>query len=81
MPKTLSNERRYLIAVYIQESNFLIKWLFSHWAWFRDKYKNHVKNKVNNMTEGDVLREYYEKTRRGEDDDYVITRTTADIRF
>ena len=76
MPKTLSNERRYLIAVYIQEANFLIRWLSCHWAWFRDKYKNHVRNKVNNMTEGDVLMRYYEETRRDEEDDFVITRVT-----
>ena len=80
MPSRLTEDkRRYLIAVYIQEANFLIRWLSCHWAWFRDKYKNHVRNKVNNMTEGEVLREYYRETRKETDygeDDFVITRVT-----
>ena len=67
MPKILEDKRRYLYAVYVDDTNVLIRWLL-RFGWFRDKWEKHCEKKVQRMTEGEVLRKYYEKTgRRGYD--------------
>ena len=63
MPKILEDKRRYLYAVYVDDTNVIVRWLLQ-FGWFRDKWERYWKKRVNRMTEGEVLKEYYEKTRR-----------------
>lgn len=83
MGKILEDKRRYLYAVYIDDTNVLIRWLLQ-FGWFRDKWEKHCQKKVQRMTEGEVLKEYYEKTRRESDhegDDYPITTAAKSVRL
>ena len=72
MPKILEDKRRYLYAVYVDDTNVIVKWLLQ-FGWFRDKWEKHCQKKVQRMTEGEVLNAYYEKTRR-ESDEYPVSR-------
>ena len=61
MPSRLTEDkRRYLYAVYVDDTNVIVRWLLQ-FGWFRDKWERYWKKRVNRMTEGEVLKEYYEK--------------------
>lgn len=72
MPKILDDKRRYLCAVYKDNAPLIIRWLL-RWEWFREKWARHCERLVSRMTEGDILRRYYEMTRRDSDEDYIIS--------
>ena len=72
MGKILEDKRRYLYAVYVDDTNVIVRWLLQ-FGWFRDKWEKHCQKKVQRMTEGEVLNAYYEKTRR-ESDEYPVSR-------
>ena len=74
MPSRLTEDkRRYLYAVYVDDTNVIVKWLLQ-FGWFRDKWKKHCEKKVQRMTEGEVLKAYYEKTRKPEEDGFFIEK-------
>ena len=78
MPKILEDKRRYLYAVYVDDTNVIVRWLLQ-FGWFRDKWEKHCQKRVQRMTEGEVLKEYYEKTRRRGYDIGVSKETIRNI--
>ena len=78
MGKILEDKRRYLYAVYVDDTNVLIRWLLQ-FGWFRDKWEKHCQKKVQRMTEGEVLKAYYEITGRNNygEDDYPIRKAVG----
>ena len=66
MPSRLVNDKkRYLYAVYVGESDTLFGKL---WCKLKKWYY-----RIDRWDEGEILRRYYELTRRDDDEDYIIS--------
>ena len=68
--KLVENKKRYLYAVYVgsPEGNIVKQMLY--------KYRRFVwGRKLDKMDEGEILKRYYELTRKEELDEYIISKT------